>query len=140
VPRPRRDGALCGDRRRAVPAPQGRYARQLHLILRAKREVPRRVARNKTIGVRIPGHPVAHALLAELGEPMLSATLLLPGDSAPLAEAQEIRERLEHQLELVIDGGACGVEPSTVIDLTEEPPRVVRQGKGSLAPFAVEPV
>jgi tRNA threonylcarbamoyl adenosine modification protein (Sua5/YciO/YrdC/YwlC family) len=108
--------------------------------LRAKREVPRRVARNKTIGVRIPGHPVAHALLAELGEPMLSATLLLPGDSAPLAEAQEIRERLEHQLELVIDGGACGVEPSTVIDLTEEPPRVVRQGKGSLAPFAVEPV
>jgi tRNA threonylcarbamoyl adenosine modification protein (Sua5/YciO/YrdC/YwlC family) len=109
-------------------------------ILRARREVPRRVARKKTIGVRIPGHPVAHALLAELGEPMLSATLLLPGASAPFADAQEIRARLEHQLDLVIDGGACGVEPSTVIDLTEDTPRVVREGRGSLAPFAVERV
>jgi tRNA threonylcarbamoyl adenosine modification protein (Sua5/YciO/YrdC/YwlC family) len=109
-------------------------------ILRARREVPRRVARKKTIGVRIPGHPVAHALLAELGEPMLSATLLLPGASAPFADAQEIRERLEHQLDLVIDGGACGVEPSTVIDLTEDMPRVVREGRGSLAPFVVERV
>jgi tRNA threonylcarbamoyl adenosine modification protein (Sua5/YciO/YrdC/YwlC family) len=109
-------------------------------ILRARREVPRRVARKKTIGVRIPGHPVAHALLAELGEPMLSATLLLPGESAPFADAHEIRERLEHQLDLVIDGGACGVEPSTVIDLTEDTPRVVREGRGSLAPFAVERV
>lgn len=109
-------------------------------ILRARREVPRRVARKKTIGVRIPGHPVAHALLAELDEPMLSATLLLPDESAPFADAQEIRERLEHQLDLVIDGGACGVEPSTVIDLTEDTPRVVREGRGSLAPFAVERV
>jgi len=109
-------------------------------ILRARREVPRRVARNKTIGVRIPGHPVAHALLAELGEAMLSATLLLPGESAPIADAQEIRERLEHQLDLVIDGGACGIEPSTVIDLTEERARVLRVGKGSLEPFAVERV
>jgi tRNA threonylcarbamoyl adenosine modification protein (Sua5/YciO/YrdC/YwlC family) len=109
-------------------------------ILRARREVPRRVARKKTIGVRIPGHPVAHALLAELGEAMLSATLLLPGESAPIADAQEIRERLEHQLDLVIDGGACGIEPSTVIDLTEERARVLRVGKGSLEPFAVERV
>jgi tRNA threonylcarbamoyl adenosine modification protein (Sua5/YciO/YrdC/YwlC family) len=109
-------------------------------ILRARREVPRRVARKKTIGVRIPGHPVAHALLAELGEPMLSATLLLPGESAPMADAAEIRQRLEHQLDLVIDGGACGIEPSTVIDLTEDTPRVVREGRGSLAPFAVERV
>ena len=109
-------------------------------ILRARREVPRRVARKKTIGVRIPGHPVAHALLAELGEAMLSATLLLPGESAPIADAQEIRQRLEHQLDLVIDGGACGIEPSTVIDLTEDTPRVLREGKGSLAPFAVERV
>jgi tRNA threonylcarbamoyl adenosine modification protein (Sua5/YciO/YrdC/YwlC family) len=109
-------------------------------ILRARREVPRRVARKKTIGVRIPGHPVAHALLAELGEAMLSATLLLPGESAPMADAQEIRQRLEHQLDLVIDGGACGVEPSTVIDLTDDTPRVLREGKGSLAPFAVERV
>ena len=109
-------------------------------ILRARREVPRRVARKKTIGVRIPGHPVAHALLAELGEPMLSATLLLPGESAPLADALEIRQRLEHQLDLVIDAGACGIEPSTVIDLTEDTPRVLREGEGSLAPFAVERV
>jgi tRNA threonylcarbamoyl adenosine modification protein (Sua5/YciO/YrdC/YwlC family) len=109
-------------------------------ILRARREVPRRVARKKTIGVRIPGHPVAHALLAELDEPMLSATLLLPGEHTPFADAHEIRQRLEHQLDLVIDGGACGVEPSTVIDLTEATPRVVREGKGSLAPFAVERV
>jgi tRNA threonylcarbamoyl adenosine modification protein (Sua5/YciO/YrdC/YwlC family) len=109
-------------------------------ILRARREVPRRVARKKTIGVRIPGHPVAHALLAELDEPMLSATLLLPGELTALADAHEIRQRLEHQLDLVIDGGTCGVEPSTVIDLTEDTPRVVREGKGSLAPFAVERV
>ena len=109
-------------------------------ILRARREVPRRVARKKTIGVRIPGHPVAHALLAELGEAMLSATLLLPGESVPIADAQEIRQRLEHQLDLVIDGGACGIEPSTVIDLTEERARVLRVGKGSLEPFAVERV
>ena len=111
-------------------------------ILEATKEVPRRLSHpaRKTIGVRVPGHPVAHALLAELGEPMLSATLLLPGASAPFADAQEIRERLEHQLDLVIDGGSCGVEASTVIDLTGDAPMVVRTGKGSLAPFAVEPV
>jgi tRNA threonylcarbamoyl adenosine modification protein (Sua5/YciO/YrdC/YwlC family) len=96
--------------------------------------------RRKTIGVRVPGHPVAHALLAELGEPMLSATLHLPGDVHPLAEGKEIRRRLEHHLDLIIDAGSCGVEPSTVIDLTAEAPLVLRQGKGSLAPFAVEPV
>ena len=109
-------------------------------ILRARRDVPRRLTRKKTIGVRVPGHPVAHALLAELGEPMLSATLHLPGDVHPLAEATEIRRRLEHHLELIIDAGSCGVEPSTVIDLTAETPLVLRKGKGSLAPFAVEPV
>ena len=111
-------------------------------LLRARREVPRRVVhpKRKTIGVRMPGHPVAHALLAELGEPMLSATLLMPGDAQPLSEAQEIRERLEHQVDLVIDAGSCGVEPSTVIDLTADAPTVLRAGKGSLAPFAVEPV
>jgi tRNA threonylcarbamoyl adenosine modification protein (Sua5/YciO/YrdC/YwlC family) len=111
-------------------------------ILRARRRVPRRVthARRKTIGVRVPGHLVAHDLLAELNEPILSATLVLPGDSQPLSDALEIRQRLEHQLDLVIDAGSCGTLPSTVIDLTEEPPRVVRVGKGSLAPFAVERV
>jgi tRNA threonylcarbamoyl adenosine modification protein (Sua5/YciO/YrdC/YwlC family) len=111
-------------------------------ILRAHRQLPRRLMhpRRKTIGVRVPGHPVAHALLAQLGEPMLSATLHLPGDVHPLAEGKEIRRRLEHHLDLIIDAGSCGVEPSTVIDLTAEAPLVLRQGKGSLAPFAVEPV
>ncbi|HUQ73431.1 MAG TPA: L-threonylcarbamoyladenylate synthase [Burkholderiales bacterium] len=111
-------------------------------LLRASREVPRRVVhpKRKTIGVRIPGHPIAHALLAELDEAMLSTTLLLPGDEQPLSDAEEIRERLEHRIDLVIDAGSCGVEPSTVIDLTGDTPLVLRVGKGSLAPFAVEPV
>jgi len=109
-------------------------------ILRARREVPRRLTRKKTIGVRVPGHPVAHALLAELDQPMLSATLLLPGAAAPLSDPDDIRERLEHQVDLVIDAGACGVVPSTVIDLTGDTPLVLRKGSGSLAPFAVEAV
>ena len=111
-------------------------------FLRARREVPRRVmhARRKTIGVRVPGHPVAHDLLDELNEPIISATLSLPGEPLPLSDPQDIRERLEHQLDLVIDAGSCGVEPSTVIDLTGAQPVLVREGKGSLAPFAVEPV
>jgi tRNA threonylcarbamoyl adenosine modification protein (Sua5/YciO/YrdC/YwlC family) len=109
-------------------------------ILRARREVPRRLTRKKTIGVRIPGHPAAHALLAELDQPMLSATLLLQGDAAPLSDAREIRERLERELELVIDAGSCGTQPSTVLDLTGDPPRVLREGKGPLAAFAVERV
>jgi tRNA threonylcarbamoyl adenosine modification protein (Sua5/YciO/YrdC/YwlC family) len=109
-------------------------------ILRARREVPRRLTKKKTIGVRVPGHPVAHALLAELDQPMVSATLLLPGAAAPLADPQEIRAALEHQLDLVIDAGPCGVEASTVIDLTGDTPVVLRKGSGSLAPFAVEAV
>jgi tRNA threonylcarbamoyl adenosine modification protein (Sua5/YciO/YrdC/YwlC family) len=109
-------------------------------ILRARREVPRRVTRKKTIGVRIPGHSVAHALLAELNEPMLSTTLTLPGDETPLSDPQEIRMRLERQLDLIIDSGACDTQPSTVIDLTGAEPQVLRKGKGSLAPFAVTPV
>jgi len=109
-------------------------------ILRARRDVPRRLTKKKTIGVRVPGHAVAHALLAELDQPMVSATLLLPGAAAPLAEPQEIRTALEHQLDLVVDAGPCGVEPSTVIDLTGATPVVLRKGSGSLAPFAVEAV
>ena len=111
-------------------------------ILRARRQVPRRSThpRSKTIGVRVPGHPVAHALLAELNEPMLSATLSLPGETRPLSEPREIRQRLERELDLVIDAGPCGVEPSTVIDLTGDAPSVLRKGKGSLEAFAVEPV
>jgi len=108
-------------------------------ILRATREVPRRLAhpRRKTIGVRVPGHPVAHALLAELNEPMLSATLLLPGEPLPPSDAAQIRAALEHQVDLVVDAGSCGTEPSTVIDLTGAAATVVRAGKGSLAPFSV---
>lgn len=111
-------------------------------ILPARREVPRRAqhARRKAIGVRIPGHAVANALLAELDAPMLSTTLALPGDAQPLADAAEIRARLERALDLVIDAGSCGTEPSTVIDLTGDAPLVLRKGKGSLAPFVVEPV
>ena len=111
-------------------------------ILRARHEVPRRAqhARRKSIGVRIPGHPVAHALLAELDAPMLSGTLMLPGDAQPLSDPEEIRARLEHQIELVIDAGSCGIEASTVIDLTGDVPLVLRQGKGPLAPFVVESV
>jgi len=109
-------------------------------ILRARRDVPRRLTRKKTIGVRVPGHPVAHALLAELDQPMISATLLLPRATTPLSDPHDIREALEHQLDLVIDAGPCGVEASTVIDLTGETPVVLRKGSGSLAPFAVEAV
>jgi tRNA threonylcarbamoyl adenosine modification protein (Sua5/YciO/YrdC/YwlC family) len=109
-------------------------------ILRARREVPRRLTRKKTIGVRVPGHPVAHALLAELDEPIVSATLLLPGAPTPLSDPLEIRDVLERELDLVIDGGPCGTQPSTVIDLTEKTPTVLRAGKGSLAPFVVERV
>ena len=109
-------------------------------ILPARRQVPRRATSRKTIGVRIPGHPAAHALLAELDAPMLSATATLAGEATPLADAHEIRARLEHALELIVDGGPCGIEPSTVIDLTRAEPQVLRAGKGSLAPFSVEPV
>jgi tRNA threonylcarbamoyl adenosine modification protein (Sua5/YciO/YrdC/YwlC family) len=111
-------------------------------ILRATRSLSRRLVhpKRKTIGVRVPAHAVAQALLAELDEPMLSATLVLPGDEHPLSDAAAIRERLERELELVIDSGSCGTAPSTVIDLTGDTPIVLRQGKGSLAPFAVEAV
>jgi len=111
-------------------------------ILRARREVPRRLMhpRRRTIGVRVPGHPAAYALLAELDEPMLSTTLTLPGDAAPLSDPQEIRERLERRLDVIIAAGNCGTEPSTVIDLTSDEPEVLRKGKGSLAPFVIESV
>ena len=109
-------------------------------ILRARREVPRRLTRQKTIGVRVPGHPVAQALLTELDQPMLSTTLLLPGEETPMSEGEAVRERLEREVDLVIDAGPCGIEPSTVIDLSGDTPRVLREGKGSLAPFAVERV
>jgi tRNA threonylcarbamoyl adenosine modification protein (Sua5/YciO/YrdC/YwlC family) len=103
-------------------------------ILRATKEVPRRLQhpRRRTIGVRVPAHVVTQALLAELGEPMLSATLTLPGAEAPLADAESIRAALERELDVVLDSGSCGTEPSTVIDLTGDAPVVLRKGKGSL--------
>ena len=104
-------------------------------ILRATREVPRRLMhpRRKTIGVRVPAHAAARALLAEMGEPKLSETRLLPDSDVALSDAPQIRAALEHQLDLVIDSGPCGIEPSTVIDLTGEAPIVLRAGKGPLA-------
>ena len=111
-------------------------------ILRATREVPRRLLhpRRKTIGVRVPDHVVAHALLAELDQPMLSATLTLPGAATPPSSAPEIRAALEHHIDLVVDGGPCGVLPTTVIDLTTDVPQVLRHGKGPLEKLGVIPV
>ena len=102
-------------------------------ILEASREVPKRMMHPKrsTIGLRVPEHRIVSALLAELGEPLLSASLLLPGDVTPINDALEIRERLERDVELVLDGGPCGIEMTTVIDLTQDPPEIVRQGRGS---------
>ena len=105
-------------------------------ILQASREVPRRTLHPKraTIGLRVPDHKVALALLEELGEPILSCTLMLPGDAEPLSDPYEIRERLEHLVDAVIDGGWCGTEPTTVIDMTDGV-ELVRAGKGPLSPF-----
>jgi tRNA threonylcarbamoyl adenosine modification protein (Sua5/YciO/YrdC/YwlC family) len=101
-------------------------------ILQATREVPRRLLhpRRRTIGVRIPAHAVVRALLGELGEPLLSSTLLLPGDAAPLNDADEIRDRLARRVDLILDSGSCGVVPTTVVDLTADVPVITRQGKG----------
>ncbi|MGQ0547106.1 MAG: L-threonylcarbamoyladenylate synthase [Betaproteobacteria bacterium] len=128
--------AIVGDAAYRFLRTPGSYT----FILRARRPVPRRVTRKKTIGVRVAGHAVAQALLVELDAPMLSATLIIPGEAAPLSDATEVRARLERELDLVVDSGSCGTEPSTVIDLTGEAPVVLRKGKGSLAPFAAQPV
>ena len=104
-------------------------------ILDATRELPRRLAHPKraTVGVRVPEHPVTHALLTELNEPMLSSTLMLPGAENPLNDAEAIRTRLEHEVDLILDGGACGIEPTTVIDLSGPEPILIRKGKGDIA-------
>ena len=101
-------------------------------ILRATREVPRRmqVPKRKTIGLRIPDHPIALALLDALGQPLMSSTLILPGDELPLTDPEDMREQLEHQVELVIDGGYCGIEPTTVINMVDGHSEILRQGKG----------
>jgi tRNA threonylcarbamoyl adenosine modification protein (Sua5/YciO/YrdC/YwlC family) len=109
------------------------------VILEASREVPRRVSHpsRKTIGVRVPDHAIAQALLAELGQPLLGTTLMLPDDDQLLNDAEEIRARLEKQLDLIIDGGACSLDPTTVIDLTGAEPVLVRQGRGDPAMFGL---
>jgi tRNA threonylcarbamoyl adenosine modification protein (Sua5/YciO/YrdC/YwlC family) len=103
-------------------------------LLPATRETPKRLQhpKRRTIGVRVPDHRVPHLLLAELGEPLLSSTLMLPGEQQPLTEGWEIRERLDHVLDAILDGGHCGTEPTTVVDLTVLPPVVVRQGKAQV--------
>ncbi len=106
-------------------------------LLQATRETPKRLQnpRRRTIGIRVPDHPVPQLLLAELGEPIMSSTLLLPGDDLPLNEATEIRARLEKVVDAILDGGNCGLEPTTVIDLVGEAPQVVRRGRGDPTPF-----
>ncbi len=108
-------------------------------ILEGTKELPRRLLhpKRKTIGLRIPDHPVVSALLAALGEPLLSSTLLLPGDDHPLTDPDDIRERLEKDVDLVIEAGPCRGEATTVIDLTSGSPVLVREGRGSLAPFGL---
>ena len=108
-------------------------------ILEATKEVPRRLSHpsRKTIGLRVPENRIAHALLEELAQPLLGTTLILPDEREPLTDPDEIRERLEKQIDLIIDGGACSLEPTTVIDLTEELPILLRQGRGDVAQFGL---
>lgn len=103
-------------------------------ILQATHEVPRRLQhpKRKTIGVRVPDHRIVQALLEELGEPLMSATLMLPGHALPETDPNEIRRRLEHEVGLVIDGGACSPDPTTVVDLTGGSPEIRREGRGSM--------
>jgi tRNA threonylcarbamoyl adenosine modification protein (Sua5/YciO/YrdC/YwlC family) len=106
-------------------------------ILPATRDVPRRLQnpKRKTIGIRIPAHPVPAAILAALGEPIMSSTLILPGSELPMNDPDEIYERLDGEVDLIIDSGSCGVEPSTVVYLTGDSPTIVRRGKGSVLAF-----
>lgn len=106
-------------------------------ILPATKEVPRRLLhpRKKTVGVRIPNHVVVQALLTELGEPLLSSTLLLPGETEPMTQGWEIKERLDHAIDAVIDSGECGAVPTTVIDYSQGEPEILRRGAGDPSRF-----
>ena len=106
-------------------------------ILPATKEVPRRLMhpKKKTVGVRIPEHPVVRELLAELGEPLLSSTLILPGESEPMSEGWLVKDELDHQVDLVIDSGECGTEPTTVVDFSDGQAEVVRIGAGDAGRF-----
>jgi tRNA threonylcarbamoyl adenosine modification protein (Sua5/YciO/YrdC/YwlC family) len=107
-------------------------------ILEATAEVPRRLMhpKRKTIGLRVPDNPIALALLAEVGEPIMTSSLLMPGEEYPMTDPYDMRAPLEHLVDLIIDGGYCGLEPTTVIDLTGDAPELIRQGKGDFSPFA----
>ncbi|MFE0773279.1 L-threonylcarbamoyladenylate synthase [Streptomyces sp. NPDC058861] len=106
-------------------------------ILPATKEVPRQLLhpKKKTVGVRIPDHVATQALLAELGEPLLSSTLLLPDEEEPLTQGWEIKERLDHQVDAVLDSGDCGTEPTTVVDFSGGEPEIVRRGAGDTSRF-----
>ncbi len=108
-------------------------------ILKATREVPRRLQheKRKTVGLRVPDHPIAQALLAQLGEPLLSASFILPGATEPLTEPRDIAGKVKNQVDLVIDGGACGIEPTTVLDLSRGNLELVRTGRGEVATLPV---
>jgi len=106
-------------------------------ILPATREVPRRMLHPKkhTVGVRIPKHTVTQAIIAELGEPLLSSTLFLPGDAEPMTQGWEIKERLDHLVDAVVDSGDCGMEPTTIVDLSTPEPEILRYGAGDPSRF-----
>ena len=108
-------------------------------ILEATKEVPRRLSHpsRKTIGLRVPEHKITQALLSELGQPLLGTTLILPNHEQPLNEPEEIRDCLERQVELIIDGGACSLEPTTVVDLTGEDAQLIRLGRGAVDIFGL---
>ena len=114
---------------------QFRLLKAATYILEATRCVPRRLSHpsRKTIGLRVPETPIVEMLLGELQQPLLGTTLIMPGDDEPLTDPDTIRERLEKQVDLIVDGGACSFEPTTVVDLTGDEPELVRQGQGDLA-------
>ena len=104
-------------------------------ILQASREVPKRLQnpRRRTIGLRVPDHPIVHAMLSALGEPIMSSTLTLPGDEFPLTDVVEIEDRIGNQIELIVDAGPIGIEPTSVIDLSEGSVEILRKGKGDVS-------
>ncbi|MFP8967877.1 L-threonylcarbamoyladenylate synthase [Pokkaliibacter sp. CJK22405] len=106
-------------------------------ILNATREVPKRLVhpKRKTIGIRVPDNVIAQALLAELGEPMMSVSLIMPGEDEPMTDPYDMRMVLEKQVDLIIDGGYAGMAATTVVDLTEDAPQLIRQGAGDSSPF-----
>ncbi len=106
-------------------------------VLTATRQVPRRLLekRRRTVGIRVPDHRVVRLLLAEYGEPLMSTTLLLPGDDLPLTDARDIEQRIGSAVDLILDGGNCGLEPSTIVDLSGDAPAILRVGKGDPRPF-----